>query len=100
MPERGIRGSMDRFLRNIENDSLEDLKGSQGTKQQRLEKEMREKTCSDIARFFYENGTDFNVGNNPSFINVLRSVGNYGHGLKAPISRVEHITIDDERRKN
>ncbi|KAK1571252.1 hypothetical protein Q3G72_014081 [Acer saccharum] len=47
---------------------------------------MREKTCSDIARFFYENGIAFNVGNSPSFINMFRSVGNYGRGLKAPTS--------------
>ncbi|KAK4845297.1 hypothetical protein QYF36_003269 [Acer negundo] len=36
---------MDRFLHNIENDSLEVLEENPGTKQQGSDKEMREKTC-------------------------------------------------------
>ncbi|KAI9178301.1 hypothetical protein LWI28_024897 [Acer negundo] len=47
---------------------------------------MREKSCLDIARFFYENGIAFNVGNSPLFVNMFRSVGNYRRGLKAPTS--------------
>ncbi|KAK3225991.1 hypothetical protein Dsin_005853 [Dipteronia sinensis] len=81
--EKGIRGPMDRFVVNVENDVVEDLGGSdKGVKG--LEKEARENTCLDIADFFYENGLAFNVASSPSFVKMLRSVGNYGRGLKSP----------------
>ncbi|TXG61019.1 hypothetical protein EZV62_012382 [Acer yangbiense] len=58
--ERGIKGPMDRFVVNVENDVVEDLGGSdKGMKG--LEKEAHENTCLDIADFFYENGLAFNV---------------------------------------
>ncbi|KAK1559479.1 hypothetical protein Q3G72_014987 [Acer saccharum] len=83
--ERGIRGPMDRFVMNVENDVLEDLgendKGMKG-----LEREACENTCMDIADFFYENGIAFNVASSPSFTKMLRSVGSYGHGLKPLIT--------------
>ncbi|KAK1578845.1 hypothetical protein Q3G72_033554 [Acer saccharum] len=81
--ERGIRGPMDRFVVNVENDTVEDLGGNdRGVKG--LEKEARENTCLDIAEFFYENGLVFNVASSPSFVKMLRSAGSYGRGLKPP----------------
>ncbi|KAK1565650.1 hypothetical protein Q3G72_031716 [Acer saccharum] len=81
--ERGIRGPMDRFVMNVENEVVEDLEGNEkGMKG--LEKEARENTCMDIADFFYENGLAFNVASSPSFTKMLRSVGSYGRGLKPP----------------
>ncbi|KAK2648527.1 hypothetical protein Ddye_016016 [Dipteronia dyeriana] len=68
---------MDRFL---EKDTVDDVEGNK----QGLDKDARENTCMDIARFFYENGLPFNVANSPSFTNMLRLVGNYGCGLKGP----------------
>ena len=47
-------------------------------------KEQRNKVCLDIGRFFFENGIAFNVARSPAFINMLRSVGDYGHGFKVP----------------
>ena len=47
-------------------------------------KEQRNKVFLDLGRFFYENGIPFNVANSPSFVSMLRSVGNYGRGLKPP----------------
>ena len=81
--ERGIRGPMDRFVMNVENDVVEDLGGNdKGMKG--LEREARENTCMDIADFFYENGIAFNVASSPSFTKMIRSVGSYGRGLKPP----------------
>ncbi|KAK3198780.1 hypothetical protein Dsin_022195 [Dipteronia sinensis] len=76
---RGIRGPMDRFVLNVEIDTVEDLGGN---KQQGLGKEAREKMCIDIARFLYENGLAFNVASSLSFVNMLRSVESYRRGLK------------------
>ncbi|XP_021974445.1 uncharacterized protein LOC110869505 [Helianthus annuus] len=47
-------------------------------------KEQRNKVCLDIGRFFYENRIHFNVATSTSFASMLRSVGNYGRGLKPP----------------
>ncbi|KAK4855782.1 hypothetical protein QYF36_010832 [Acer negundo] len=58
--KRGIRRPMDRFVVNVENDTVEDLGGiDKGVKG--FENEARENTCLDIAEFFYENGLAFNV---------------------------------------
>ncbi|KAK2646644.1 hypothetical protein Ddye_021839 [Dipteronia dyeriana] len=84
--QRGIRGPMDRFL---EKDSMDVVEGSK----QELDKDARENTCMDIARFFYENGLAFNVANSPSFTNMLRSVGNYGRGLKGPTAHELSTTL-------
>ncbi|KAK1581601.1 hypothetical protein Q3G72_007323 [Acer saccharum] len=79
--DRGISGPMNRFVLNVEKDMVEDLGGNN---QQGLKNEARQKTCIDIARFFYENGLAFNVNSSPSFVSMLRSVGSYGRGLKPP----------------
>ncbi|KAJ0757892.1 putative transcription factor/ chromatin remodeling BED-type(Zn) family [Helianthus annuus] len=76
--DRGVRGPMDRHLVNEE--------GSQPTEKMTPvnAKEHRNQVSKDIGRFFYENGIPFNVANSPSFTSMLRSVGNYGRGLKPP----------------
>ncbi|TXG47921.1 hypothetical protein EZV62_027215 [Acer yangbiense] len=85
--ERGIRGPMDRFVLNVEEDHPEDVGGNKN------EKEARDKTCMDIGRFFFENGIAFNVASSPSFINMCRSIGNYGRGLKPPTAHELSTTI-------
>ncbi|KAM0018998.1 putative HAT dimerization domain, ribonuclease H-like superfamily [Helianthus debilis subsp. tardiflorus] len=47
-------------------------------------KEHRNQVCLDIGRFFYENGIPFHAATSPSFTSMLRSVGNFGRGLKPP----------------
>ncbi|KVH88103.1 hypothetical protein Ccrd_024511 [Cynara cardunculus var. scolymus] len=47
-------------------------------------KEHRYQVCMDIARCFYENGMSFNISSNLPFIYMVRSIGNYGRGLKPP----------------
>ncbi|TXG48967.1 hypothetical protein EZV62_024842 [Acer yangbiense] len=71
------------------NVTLKDLEGNK----QGLDKEARENTCMDIARFFYENGRAFNVASSPSFVNMLRSVGNYGRDLKEPTTHELSTTL-------
>ena len=77
---RGVRGPMDRFLQNVEEGEDE----GNPVVITASEKELRDRTAQDIGRFFFENGIAFNVANSPSFINMLRSVGNFGRGLKPP----------------
>ncbi|KAK1591715.1 hypothetical protein Q3G72_012251 [Acer saccharum] len=85
--ERGIRGPMDRFVRNVEEDHSKDVGGNKN------EKEARDKTCMDIDRFFFENGIAFNVASSPSFINMCQSIGNYDLGLKPPTAHELSTTI-------
>ncbi|XP_062089765.1 uncharacterized protein LOC133796311 [Humulus lupulus] len=47
-------------------------------------KEMRNKVCMDIGRCFFENALPFHLAKSLSFINMCRSIGNYGRGLKSP----------------
>ncbi|GFP83825.1 hypothetical protein PHJA_000526000 [Phtheirospermum japonicum] len=78
---RGFRGPMDHYVNNIIID--EDVaipteeKGNQMSA-----KEARKLTALDVGRFFVENGIPFNVANSPSYVNMMRSVGNYGRGFK------------------
>ncbi|TXG63826.1 hypothetical protein EZV62_010820 [Acer yangbiense] len=55
--QRGIRGLMDRYVLNVEEDE---------------------------AKFFFENGIAYNITNSPSFINMCRSIGSDMCGLKPP----------------
>ncbi|XP_031097010.1 uncharacterized protein LOC116001264 [Ipomoea triloba] len=77
--KRGIRGPMDRYM----------VKGNSSGEQTTIAppqnaKELRQQVCLDTGRFFYENAIPFNVARSPSFVNMLRSVGAYGRGLKPP----------------
>lgn len=78
LSDRGVRGPMDRYLGN-ENDDGGEVKMTPAAA-----KEHRNQVCLDIGRFFFENGLPFNIATSPSFPNMLRSVANYGRGLKPP----------------
>ncbi|XP_023736233.1 uncharacterized protein LOC111884141 [Lactuca sativa] len=80
--QRGVRGPMDRFVNTPGDDEEGPTSGGKMTPT--TVREQRNKVCLDIGRFFYENGIPFNVANSPSFVSMLRSVGNYGRGLKPP----------------
>ncbi|KAL5561819.1 hypothetical protein UlMin_031566 [Ulmus minor] len=47
-------------------------------------KEQRNQVCLDIGRFFFKNDIVFNVASSLAFVNMLRFVGDYGHGFKGP----------------
>ncbi|KAI0515964.1 hypothetical protein KFK09_008635 [Dendrobium nobile] len=47
-------------------------------------REGRRQVCMDIGRFFFENAIPFNVATSPAYFSMMRSVGLYGRGLKAP----------------
>ncbi|KAH7575918.1 hypothetical protein JRO89_XS02G0252400 [Xanthoceras sorbifolium] len=94
--QRGIRRPMDRFVTNIEGDETE----LRGNNKQEIENEARDRTCMDIGRFFFENGIAFNIANSPSFINMCRSIGNYGPGLKPPSPYELSTTILKEEESN
>ncbi|MFS8020281.1 putative ribonuclease H-like superfamily [Helianthus anomalus] len=77
---RGVRGPMDRHVHVVSEG------GSQPpeTMPPVSAKEHRNQVCLDIGRFFYENGIPFHAATSPSFTSMLRSVGNFGRGLKPP----------------
>lgn len=77
--EREVRGPMDRFVVDV--DAGDD---DATTRRTVFSKEARNAVCLDIGRFFFENGIPFNVADSPSFINMCRSIGNYGRALKPP----------------
>ncbi|KAI3764008.1 hypothetical protein L2E82_14008 [Cichorium intybus] len=80
---RGIREPMDRFMKSKEDDEYERMMAGENMTPMSA-KEHRNKVCLDIGRFFFENGIPFNCATSPPFINMLRSIGNYGCELKAP----------------
>ncbi|KAL0923237.1 hypothetical protein M5K25_007284 [Dendrobium thyrsiflorum] len=76
---RGARGPMDQYMVNPGEDRGQtQMMPAAGTR------EGRRQVCLDIGRFFFENAIPFNVATSPAYFNMLRSVGLYGRGLKAP----------------
>ncbi|KAK1588511.1 hypothetical protein Q3G72_024175 [Acer saccharum] len=88
---------MDRFVTGIEHDMAEK---DGGNMQEPSKKEARDKTYMDIGRFFFENGIAYNVVKSPSFINMCRSIGNFGHGLKPPTPYELSTTILNAEEEN
>ncbi|KAK1555314.1 hypothetical protein Q3G72_024769 [Acer saccharum] len=75
---RGVRGPLDRFFPSQGNDH------GKGHLPLKDAKEASKLVTLDVGRFFFENGIPFNVASSPSFVSLLRSVGDYGRGYKAP----------------
>ena len=80
---RGIRGPMDRFVVNIDDDTPPEI-GRTTIITTANAKEQRNRVCLDIGRFFFENGISFNVASIPFFTNMCMLIGNYGRGFKPP----------------
>ncbi|KAF7835801.1 uncharacterized protein G2W53_010660 [Senna tora] len=57
---------------------------TQSTINHMFEKDLREETCKQIARFFYTSAVPFNCIKNPEFTKLLELVGKFGQGLKPP----------------
>mgnify|MGYP001082855545 CR=1 FL=1 len=58
--------------------------GRQKTLNEMCRKELRNKVCRDIARFFYDGAIPFNLLTLDSFHVMCESIGQFGPGLKPP----------------
>lgn len=48
------------------------------------DKNLRDRACKEIARWFYDAGIPFNAANYPSFASMIEAIGQYGPGMKPP----------------
>lgn len=48
------------------------------------DKNLRDRACKEIARWFYDAGIPFNVANYPSFASMIEAIGQYSPGMKPP----------------
>nr|KAJ0186930.1 hypothetical protein LSAT_V11C900478660 [Lactuca sativa] len=95
--DRGVRGPMDRFLGTTKDDEQGTVSDEKMTPARA--KEHRNRVCLDIERCFYENVISFNVATSPSFIGMVRSIGQYGRDLKPPTSYELRTWILNEKVK-
>ena len=58
--------------------------GRQRTINALCRKELRERACGDIARWFYDAGIAFHAATLESFAIICESIGQFGPGLKPP----------------
>lgn len=78
-------GPIDAFLApKIATQTGKGGKGKQTTINDAYKKELREKACTDIARWMYEAAIPFNVVNHDSFKVAIESIGRYGVGMRPP----------------
>ncbi|XP_028755565.1 uncharacterized protein LOC114714940 [Neltuma alba] len=84
----------------FEESTTQDAKGKEGTSKTTKQKTMnemvkdRELVIQDICKCIYGNALSFNLVRSPLFIQMLKSVGEYGRGLKPPSYhevRVSHL---------
>ncbi|KAG2278895.1 hypothetical protein Bca52824_061450 [Brassica carinata] len=81
--KRKKRGPLDRFVTSTPPDILKgrkDMKRVFGA----CDKELREKVCAGIARWFYDAGIPFNAVTYDSFKEITEFIGQYEMGLKPP----------------
>ncbi|XP_052624969.1 uncharacterized protein LOC128132437 [Lactuca sativa] len=79
---KGVRGPIDHYMEI----PLDDDQGTVAVEKMTpaKAKEHRNRVCLDIGRCFYENGMPFNIASSPAFVNMVRSIGDYGRDLKPP----------------
>lgn len=79
------KGPMDKFFAKKPEDIL---KGRKGGKQQTINevcrKDLRDKACKEIARWFYDAGLPFNAASYDSFHIAMEAVAQFGPGFKPP----------------
>lgn len=78
-----VKGPLDMFVKSTPPDVLKGRKERKGIFGA-CDKQLREKTCRDICRWFYDAGIPFNAVNHDSFGAMIESIGQYGMGLKPP----------------
>ncbi|KAE8703419.1 hypothetical protein F3Y22_tig00110469pilonHSYRG00008 [Hibiscus syriacus] len=79
------KGPMDKFFAKKPEDIL---KGRKGGKQQTINevcrKDLKDKACKEIARWFYDAGLPFNTASYDSFHIAMEAVAQFGPGFKPP----------------
>ncbi|CAN7050566.1 unnamed protein product, partial [Brassica rapa subsp. trilocularis] len=76
-------GPLDKFVMSLPPDILKgrkDMKAVFGT----CDKELSDKVCGGIARWFYDDGIAFNAASHDSFKKMTELIRQYGMGLKPP----------------
>ena len=58
--------------------------GKQQTINAVVRKELRDKACTQIARWFYDAGIPFNAATHDSFSIMIEAIGQFGPGMKPP----------------
>ncbi|TXG73450.1 hypothetical protein EZV62_002029 [Acer yangbiense] len=77
LSSRGVRGPLDRFFPSKDNEH------GNGHLSPKDAWEALKLVTLDVGRFFFKNGISFNVSTSPSFVNMCRSIRDYGRGYKA-----------------
>ena len=81
------KGPLDRYFTPNPEDVVK-AKGGKGGKQQTINvvvrKELRDKACQYIARWFYDAGIPFHAANYNSFDVMIEAIGQFGPGMKPP----------------
>ncbi|XP_019095869.1 PREDICTED: uncharacterized protein LOC109130606 [Camelina sativa] len=82
-PSKKRKGPMDKYVCPTPPDVL---KGRKDKKEVfgKSDKELRDRACAEIARWFYDASLPFNAVNYDSFKSSLELVGQYGSGFKPP----------------
>ncbi|XP_065865608.1 uncharacterized protein [Euphorbia lathyris] len=101
-----VKGPMDVFFKQDAEKVVKDRKLRQTTINEACKKELREKACADIARWFFDAAIPFNAVNYPSFDVMVESIGQYGVGLKpptmyevrVPLLNKEVVKVNDEMK--
>ncbi|CAG7870124.1 unnamed protein product [Brassica rapa] len=81
--KRKNRGPLDKFVMSLPPDILKgrkDRKAVFGA----CDKDLRDKVCGGIARWFYDAGIAFNAASHDSLKEMTKLIGQYGMGLKPP----------------
>ncbi|CDY20178.1 BnaA01g28240D [Brassica napus] len=81
--KRKNRGPLDKFVTSLPPEILkgrQDRKGVFGA----CDKDLRDKACGAIARWFYDAGIPFNAATHDSFKEMTKLIGQYGMELKPP----------------
>ncbi|XP_042067400.1 uncharacterized protein LOC121810716 [Salvia splendens] len=81
------KGALDVYYDRVPAKGVQVQKLSKG-KQQTINdvhgKELRDRACTKLAKWFYEAGIPFNAAKHESFKSAIESVGQYGPGMKPP----------------
>lgn len=87
------KGPLDRYFTPNPEDVVKGGKDGKGGKQQTINavvrKELRDKACQYIARWFYDAAIPFHAANYDSFKVMIEAIGQFGPGMKPPCMSLE-----------
>ncbi|XP_022004129.1 uncharacterized protein LOC110901626 [Helianthus annuus] len=72
-----VRGVINMFYGTIQSEKQKNINAV-------YRKELRNKACKEVARWFYDAGLPFNASNYDSFRKVVEAIGQFGPGMKPP----------------